>query len=492
MVIETNSISAPFGTANHWNAINWQKCDKLTKGLQARIVQATKERRWNKVKALQYLLTRSFSAKALAVKRVTTNKGKCTPGVDNQVWQTLSAKSHAIAGLTQKEYKPSPLRRINIPKANGGKRPLGIPTMKDRTMQALYLMGLEPVAETTGDEDSYGFRVYRSAADAISQIFLVLARKDAPKWILEADIKNCFDEINHDWLVNSIPMEKKMLKKWLKAGYMEGEMFYNTKIGTPQGGIISPVLANMGLDNLEDELIKHFGRKGTKKRKKSGVHLIRYADDFIITGKTREILEEVKPIVEEFLFKRGLSLSKKKTSVTCIEQGFDFLGQTIRKYGTKLIIKPSKKSIERLINRIRILVRKNLATTQEEIITMLTPQIRGWAYYHRGVCARKAYEKVDHEIFKILWKWAKRRHLNKGLRWIKEKYFKAREGRAWCFGVTCKKGDNTERKELFLASSITVRRHRKIRRKANPFDKEWYNYFMERKSNNFSIKKDVI
>lgn len=491
MVTGESLVSASFGTALHWNQINWSKCQKHTRRLQSRIVQATKEGRWNKVKSLQHLLTRSFSAKALAVKRVSTNKGKCTPGIDGQVWQTPISKSQGIASLRQRGYRPQPLRRTHIPKSDGSKRPLGIPTMKDRAMQALYLMGLEPVAETTGDHHSYGFRAYRSAADAMGQIFRTLARRDAPQWILEADIEKCFDGIDHNWLIDSIPMEKSILQKWLKCGFMEKRTFYPTRTGTPQGGIISPVLANMALNGLEAVFTKQFGNKGTRKRKKSGVHVIRYADDFIVTGKTKEILETVvKPLVEDFLCQRGLNLSAKKTMITHIDQGFDFLGQTVRKYNTKLIIKPSEKSRHRLLRRIRDLVGKNRAETQQKVIEMLTPQIRGWAYYHRTICARKAFEKVDYEIFKILWQWSKRRHPNKGLHWIKEKYFKTKENRQWCFATITKDKDKVVWQELFQATSVSIRRHKKIRGIANPFDKKWYAYFAERQSNNSSVQEE--
>ena len=460
---------------------NWQQCNQVTRRLQARIVQATKAERWNKVKALQYLLTRSFSAKALAVKRVTTNRGKCTAGIDGQLWQSSTSKSDAISQLRQRGYRPLPLRRIYIPKSDGGKRPLGIPTMKDRAMQALYLMGLSPVAETTGDMHSYGFRVGRSTADAMSQIFKTLAGRNRAEWILEVDIRKCFDEIDHNWLINSIPMEKNILQKWLKSGYIEKQMFCPTKWGTPQGGIVSPTLANMTLDGLEDILTDRFGPKDSKKRKASGVHMIRYADDFVITGKAKETLElEVLPMLEGFLKERGLFISTKKTAITHVREGFDFLSQNIRKYGKSIIIKPSKDSIKRMLNRIRTVVKKDCTKTQEYIIDLLNPLIRGWGNYHKKVCSRKTFEKVDHEIFQALWRWSKRRHPNKGLRWIKNKYFKTQGNNNWCFAVKPRDKDKIELKELFKTTSIPIRRHRKIRAKANPFDKEWYEYFADR------------
>ena len=243
-----------------------------------RIAKATQEGRWGKVKALQRLLTRSYSGKMIAVKRVTENRGKNTPGVDREIWRTPAAKSCGVESLQQHGYQPMPLRRVYIPKSNGKKRPLGIPTMKDRAMQALWKLALEPVAETTADPNSYGFRPARSTADAIGQCFNLLAKANAVEWILEGDIRGCFDNISHEWLLKNIPMDREILRKWLKAGFVDENTFFATEDGTPQGGIISPVLANMALDGLEETLRTRFGRRGSKK---SGhrVHVVRYADD---------------------------------------------------------------------------------------------------------------------------------------------------------------------------------------------------------------------
>ena len=306
-------------------------------------MKGTQEGRWNKVKALQWLLTHSRSGKVIAVKRVTENQGKKTPGVDGDTWSAPKSKLQAMLSLRRRGYKPLPLRRVFIPKSNGKLRPLGIPTMKDRAMQALHLLALYPVSETLADHNSYGFRPERSTADARVQCFIALAKGKSPHWILEGDIKGCFDHISHQWMLENVPTDKVILQKWLQAGYVyQGELF-TTTAGTPQGGIISPTLANLTLDGLEATLYSRFGRKQSMESNKHQVNFVRYADDFIITGKSKELLEnEVKPWVERFLKERGLTLSDEKTKVTHIEEGFDFLGWNFRKYDGKMLIKPSK------------------------------------------------------------------------------------------------------------------------------------------------------
>jgi RNA-directed DNA polymerase len=235
--LQEGSTGAPFHAVTDWHAINWQSVNHTVRRLQARIVKATQEKKWGKVTALQRLLTHSFSGKALAVRRVTENQGKNTPGVDKIIWNTPHKKINAVYSLRQRDYHSQPLRRISIPKKNGKKRALGIPVMKCRAMQALYLLALDPVAETTADPNSYGFRPQRSTADAIEQCFTALGNLQTAQWILEGDIKGCFDGISHEWLLTHIPMEKAMLRKWLKSGYMEKNTLYPTEEGTPQGGI---------------------------------------------------------------------------------------------------------------------------------------------------------------------------------------------------------------------------------------------------------------
>src|ERR1700686_5030388 len=253
---------APSGVA--WDGISWADVQRQVRRLQARIVKWTQAGKHNKVKALQWLLTHSFSGKALAVKRVTENKGKNTPGVDKVIWKTPGAKTNAIASLKRRGYSALPLRRVMIPKKNGKMRPLGIPVMRCRAMQALYLLALLPVAETTADPNSYGFRPERSTADAIEQCFRALSQKYSARWVLEGDIRGCFDNISHAWMLDHIPTDKEVLTKWLKAGFMEDRTLFPTEAGTPQGGIISPTLANLTLDGLERLLKATFDRKAAR------------------------------------------------------------------------------------------------------------------------------------------------------------------------------------------------------------------------------------
>jgi RNA-directed DNA polymerase len=468
---------APSGAT--WDGINWAKVRRHVRGLQTRMVKASQAGRHNKVKALQWLLTHSFSGKTLAVKRVTENQGRNTPGVDKVTWKTPEAKTNAITSLKRRGYSSLPLRRVSIPKKNGKTRPLGIPVMNCRAMQALHLLALEPIAETTADLNSYGFRPERSTADAGEQCFIVLAKKAHAQWVLEADIARCFDEISHDWMLAHIPTDKAILKKWLKAGFVYQNELFPTEAGTPQGGIVSPVLANMTLDGLEAMLAEKF-----PKAKRTGLkmNMVRYADDFIITGHSKEWLEqEVRPVLVEFLAERGLVLSPEKTRITHIEEGFDFLGWNIRKYNGKLLMKPSKANVKAHLDKIREIIKGNKTAKQANLIRLLNPVLRGWANYHSHVVAKQTFARVDAHIWSMLWRWAVRRHPNKGARWVKEKYFKTRGTRNWVFTVTENQEDGTPRELALLQESDTpIHRHVKIRASANPHDPEWEPYFESR------------
>ena len=481
------TVGAVSSEATEWYAIDWQAIHRNVRRLQARIVKAVKAGRWGKVRALQRLLTHSFSGKVFAVRRVTENQGKKTPGVDREIWDTPEKKAQAVRELKRWGYQPQPLRRVYIPKSDGvTMRPLGIPTMKDRAQQALHLLALDPVVETMADNNSYRFRQQRSCADAMEQCFNTLSKSQHPQWLLEGDIKSCFDRISHDWLLIHVPMDRVILQKWLKAGYMDKHVLHETTDGTPQGGIISPALANCVLDGLERLLKEKFP---TKRRlpslggKVSCVNLIRYADDFIITGRTKELLErEIKPLVEQFLRSRGLELSPKKTVITHVEQGFDFLGQNVRKYPNgKLLIKPSKRNVKVFLDGIRKIIKAGLGLSAAELINWLNPKIWGWANYHRHVVSKRAFQRVDNAIFISLWQWARRRHQRKSPVWLKKKYFERQGHNNWrFFGESCDKEGIPHKVRLLFASRTPIQRHVKVKSEANPYDPAYETYFEKR------------
>ena len=475
-----DAVGATSRAALDWHQIDWYTAQRSVRRLQARIVQATREGRWGKVQALQHLLTHSHSGKVVAVRRVTENHGKHTPGVDRVIWDTPEKKIQAAHTLRQHGYRPQPARRVHIPKSNGKTRPLGILTMRDRAMQTLYLLALTPVAETRADPNSYGFRAERSTADAMTQCHMVLGRSTSARWVFEGDIKACFDRISHAWLLAHSPMDKAMLHKWLKAGYMDKHVLHPTEEGTPQGGPLSPVAANLTLDGLETLLRERYHT--TKKGRTHKVNFVRFADDFIITGASREVLEEdVKPLVEHFMSARGLELSPEKTVITHIEDGFDFLGHHVRRHGTKTLITPSRKNVAALLDKVRAILKDHQQASAGDVIWRLNPFIRGWALYHRHQASKATFNRVDHIIFTWLWRWAKRRHPRKPAEWIRKKYFRTQQGRQWVFfGQTTHTTQEPCAVWLFAAMSVPITRHIKVRAEANPYDPAWEVYFEER------------
>lgn len=464
-----------------WLSIPWKPVNRNVRRLQRRIVQAQQQGKKRKVRALQFILTRSFSARSLAVRRVTENSGKRTPGVDGQLLDTPQKKAQTISQLSTEDYQPQPLKRIYIPKANGTLRPLGIPTMQDRAQQALHKFALEPIAETVADPNSYGFRKARSVADAIEQCCNALCRKTSAQWILEADIHSCFDEISHEWLMSNIPMDRAILRKWLAAGFLEQQVHHPTTAGTPQGGVISPVLMNLTLDGLETLLAERFPpRSGAK------VNFVRYADDFIITGNSRELLEnEVTPLVTQFLKERGLQLSERKTKVTHVSRGFDFLGKHIRKYSNgqgrqKLLTKPSRPNVQAFLAEIKTTINENLHTSVENLLLLLNPMIRGWANFHRASASSEIFKYVDYHIFREIQHWIRRRHPRKGKRWRYHKYFSEVGNNSYVFQGTFERRGKPHTIRLQKAADVKIKRHVKVKADANPYDPVWETYFEER------------
>jgi len=349
--------------------------------------------------------------------------------------------------------------------------------MFDRAMQALHLLSLEPVAETTSDPNSYGFRKHRSTADAMGQIFISLSQKGSAPWVLEADIQGCFDHINHEWLVRHVPMNKTILRKWLKAGVVHRGHLSPTEEGTPQGGIISPTLANMCLNKLETELISHLtARYGKSKVKGLKVHVVRYADDFVVTGKSQELLHnEIRPWIEAFLAQRGLQLSPEKTKVVHMDEGFDFLGWNFRKYKGKLLIKPSKKNVQAFYRKVRTIVKTHISVKQEDLIAKLNPVLRGWAQYHQPVVAKETFRRMDSLIYWRLVRWSRRRHSNKSRPWCNSRYWQRINGRSE-FAATAKTTEGSRTIKLLKLADTGIERHEKIKGDYNPFDPAWEVY----------------
>jgi RNA-directed DNA polymerase len=313
----------------------------------------------------------------------------------------------------------------------------------------------------------------RGTADAIAQSFNVLSQTHSPVWIWKVDVKGFYDNLDKEWVVEHIPMDRHLLQEWLDAGYIEEGKWHETGAGTPQGGIISPIIANMALDGLERLVKEHFARHG-RLRRRYKVHFIRYADDFIITGISQEVLvQEVKPQVIEFLQERGLELCESKSHIYNINAGFDFLGFSIRKYNGKLLIKPSKTSLKHIKGEIHEIISTHKSVSATTLIVLLNPVIRGWANYFKHVVSKKVFDSLQDYIWKRLWGWATRRHPKKSKGWVKKRYFTQIAGNQWVF--TDGKG-----KTMFNPAKVPIIRHVKIRKDCNPYDKDWEEYVEQR------------
>lgn len=475
-VVSMTGAASACSKTETWKTVDWVKAEKHVYRLQMRIAKAVNKCKYGKVRALQWLLTKSHYAKLLAVRRVTSSKGAKTPGIDGETLSSGKAKYQAINSLNTRGYRSSPLRRVYIPKRDGKKRPLGIPTMRDRAMQALQLMALEPIAESTADPNSYGFRRERSQHDANSQCHIVLASRNCAQWILEADIKACFDEISHDWLLQNIPINKGILEQWLKAGFIDKNLFYDTDAGVPQGGVISPTLANMALDGLE-EIIHKACRKTDK------VNFVRFADDFIVTGNTKELLEnKIKPAIEQFLMIRGLRLSQAKTTITHIDNGFNFLGYNIRKYNGKYLGKPAKENVKTFLRNVKVIFKRGYGWSGADLIKILNPKIKGWANYYRVGVSKSTYSKIDNEIYRMSIHWVLRKFFKRQRQKAVKRYFRRRHvTRNWIFSDIEIRNEKEKRIVSIVKMMDTkIQRHVKIRSIVNPFIPKDREYFQQR------------
>ena len=496
-----------------WNTIPWRKLEKQVFKLQKRIYQASERGNVKVVRRLQKLLISSWSAKAIAVRKVTQdNQGRKTAGIDGV--KSLNPKQRkALVNKLRVGDKSKPTRRIWIPKPGKAEkadatdtssygvshahqeRPLGIPTIEERAKQTLIKIALEPEWEAKFETDSYGFRPGRSCHDAIAAIYKAVAQK--PKYILDTDISKCFDKINHQKLlekINTYPKVKRQIKAWLKSGVMDKGNFFKTNEGTPQGGTISPLLANIALHGLENFIKEKIPCKKIYKQRKQVDDrptpiLIRYADDFVVLHKNLEVIEQCRTLIETWLTDIGLQLKPEKTrmSHTLKEYqgnvGFDFLGFHVQQYpsgkyksgrnskgkilGHKLRITPSKNSIKNHLRKIEEVIDRHKASSAEKLINTLNPIIKGWANYYKGVISSEIFKRIDHLIYLKLRRWANRRHPNKGKKWVKNKYWKSIENQNWVFAET-QEGKITY--TLKLHSDTKIIRHIKVRGNKSSYD----------------------
>jgi RNA-directed DNA polymerase len=464
----------------HWSQINWTHVEANVRQLQGRIYRATRANDFKKVKNLQKLMTRSMSAKLKAIRQVTQeNRGKHTPGIDGVVCDTPETRMELVKdGLHLKGYRPKPVRRVYIPKADGRKRPLGIPTVKDRCIQALIKLALEPEWEQRFEANSYGFRPGRSTMDAIEAIHTNLSRRGCSEWILDADIAGCFDNIAHEPLLKRLPVFTAIIRRWLKAGTVEMGQYSDTEDGTPQGGVISPLLANIALDGMESLFggenrrgypVKPSNRKGLNHK----ISLVRYADDFVVTAPTQGVIESyVIPTVKDFLSKRGLEVNEVKTRTVHVTDGFDFLGFTIRRIRGKLVTFPQKEKVNTHIDRIRTYLKKHMQAPTGQVIRDLNPVIRGWTNYYRHSAASSLFTKVQYQVYWQLWAWAKRRHPRKSAKWIVKRYYHQVGNRNAVF--------SEGNAQILWHADTQISRYTKVSGKSSPMDPELEGYWAQR------------
>lgn len=480
-----------------WNSINWKKINKYVKKLRQRIFRAEQLGQQRKVRKLQRLMIRSNANLLLSIKKVTQiNKGKQTAGIDGMVISTDWDRTRLFQKLREykiKYIKPKPAKRTYIPKKNRKLRPLGIPIIRDRIFQNIVKNALEPQWESRFESIAYGFRPKRSTHDAIQQLFQKLRKGCKRHWIFEGDFKGCFDNLNHEYILSCLDgfPAKETIQKWLKAGYVDNNVFNNTDTGTPQGGIISPLLANIALHGMENELgVKYkFNKNQGYYLNETSIGIVKYADDFVILCKTKEEAETMYKKLKPYLDKRGLKLAEDKTRVTHINEGFDFLGFNIRKYkknrGMVLLIKPSKASIKKAKDSIKAVFQEYKGRPVGEIITKLNPIIRGTGNYWSCVVSKDIYSRLDEYVWLKTRKYLKTLHPQKSWKWRIKRYFKPD-----FTGVSKDKWMLTDpynnRNQIFKMRWIPIVRHILVKHMNSPDDPSLNEYFDRRDEKEFN------
>ena len=474
-------VNGPADAGLDWGSMDWPRMQAVVKRLRQRIFTASQKGNWKQVRNLQKLMLRSYANAVLSVRRITEiNAGKNTPGVDGRIIVTPEGKArmaHLIHRLGS-QVDAQPARRVYIRKANGKRRPLGIPVIRDRARQALVVNALEPEWEAQFEPRSYGFRPGRSAQDAIEAIFHVARGPQARRlWVLDADLTGAFDHIAHAPLLAALGTfpARQLVQGWLQAGVVEHGQWQLTAAGTPQGGVISPLLLNIALQGMETAAgVRYDARNQTHR---TSPVLIRYADDFVILCTSQEQVESVQSRLTEWLHARGMSFNSDKTRVVHLAEGVDFLGFSVRRYGSKLLIKPSPDALRRHRQHVRAELHDLRGLNAPQVIQRLNPLIRGWTNYYRTVVSSEAFTSLDSYLWQQLYKWAKFSHPHKSKRWIVQRYFgpfhPTRQDR-WVFG------DKTTGFYVVKHAWTAIRRHRLVRGAASPDNPAQTLYWAER------------